>query len=51
MPSAMGYTPGDGSVLEWNGVDAAKVRAIVDQVVQSHRENRNRIDRATPISR
>ena len=32
MPSAMGYTPGDGSVLEWNGVDAAKVRAIVDQV-------------------
>lgn len=32
MESAMSDPPGDGSVLHWNGVNAARVRAIVDLV-------------------
>lgn len=34
MASAMGYEPGDGSMLEWNQVDAARVREIVDLVAR-----------------
>ncbi len=34
MAGAVEYVPSDGSVLEWNCVDAAKVRAIVDLVLR-----------------
>jgi copper homeostasis protein CutC len=34
MASAMEQDPGDGSMLEWTRVDAARVRAIVDLVAR-----------------